>query len=225
MCKEWRDFLVHYLHICGLEWSSNLEIEFLPHFYLRKKVAEYFFVKLQIKNKSRYIFFNVSSSITFIGSTDEESDYELEYDTLSHGSDEAWFDVRELGAPGTEEGVEYSDFVDASCSGTSTSQGTLPLTETEAGSTENQEASNQNGHLPIDEMSQIDTSSTEISRDDVDDDEHYGLDDMERLMSEIGNMRDNLRLMPDFQRRDMAAKLAMRMATMFGATSDEEEVW
>jgi hypothetical protein len=52
-------------------------------------------------------------------------------------------------------------------------------------------------------------------------DDHYGLDDLERLMSEIGNMRSNLRLVPDFQRREMAAKLAMKMATMFGDSDDE----
>lgn len=154
-------------------------------------------------------------SITFVGSTDEESDYELEYETLSHGSDEAWYDVRELGASETE-GVEYSDFTDAaSCSGASTSHGVHLLTESGSG---------ENGHMSINETSQIDTNSTEIFHDEVDDNEHYGLDDMERLMSEIGNVRDNLRLMPDFQRREMAAKLAMRMAAMFGATSDEEEV-
>ena len=50
------------------------------------------------------------------------------------------------------------------------------------------------------------------------------LDDLEQLMSEIGNMRAGLRLMPDFQRREMAAKLAMKMASIFGGESDEEEI-
>ena len=50
------------------------------------------------------------------------------------------------------------------------------------------------------------------------------LEDLEQLMSEIGNMRAGLRLMPDFQRRDMAAKLAMKMASIFGGESDEEEI-
>lgn len=58
---------------------------------------------------------------------------------------------------------------------------------------------------------------------DILEDEHYGLDDLEKLMSEIGNMRSNLRLMPDFQRREMAAKLAMKMAAMFG--DDDEEAF
>ncbi|XP_037495196.1 uncharacterized protein LOC105628588 isoform X3 [Jatropha curcas] len=51
----------------------------------------------------------------------------------------------------------------------------------------------------------------------------FEFEDLEQLMSEIGNIRDNLRFMPDFQRREMAAKLAMKMATMFGGGSDDEE--
>ncbi|RYQ81255.1 hypothetical protein Ahy_Scaffold1g107233 isoform E [Arachis hypogaea] len=49
------------------------------------------------------------------------------------------------------------------------------------------------------------------------------LDDLEQMMSEIGNMRASLRLMPDFQRREMAAKLAMKMASVFEGESDDEE--
>ncbi|KAK4858551.1 hypothetical protein QYF36_018281 [Acer negundo] len=40
----------------------------------------------------------------------------------------------------------------------------------------------------------------------------FNFEDSEQLMSEIGSMRNNLRLMPDFQRREMAANLAMKMA-------------
>lgn len=36
-------------------------------------------------------------------------------------------------------------------------------------------------------------------------------------------MRDNLTLMPDFQRRNMAVKLALQMDAMFGGGSDDEE--
>lgn len=50
------------------------------------------------------------------------------------------------------------------------------------------------------------------------------VEDLEQLMSEIGNMRSGLRLMPDFQRREMAAKLAMKMASLFGGDSDEGEL-
>lgn len=51
----------------------------------------------------------------------------------------------------------------------------------------------------------------------------FYFEDLEQLMSEIGNIRDNLCLMPDFQRREMAAKLAMKMASMFGGGSSDEE--
>lgn len=58
--------------------------------------------------------------------------------------------------------------------------------------------------------------------DDPDKGAHLELEDLEHLMSEISNMRSNSRLMPDFQRRDMAAKLAMRMAALFGDWSGDE---
>ncbi|MED6194886.1 hypothetical protein PIB30_032668 [Stylosanthes scabra] len=51
------------------------------------------------------------------------------------------------------------------------------------------------------------------------------MDDLECEKSDtgkVGNMRSSLRLMPDFQ-REMDAKLAMKMASVFGGESDEEE--
>lgn len=86
---------------------------------------------------------------------------------------------------------------------------------------------------------QLTTSSTEFQNHDdravvhsmvnserdgkLDESECLELEDLEQLMSEIGNMRTGLRLMPDFQRREMAAKLAMKMASLFGGESDEGE--
>ncbi|KAK6916969.1 B3 DNA binding domain [Dillenia turbinata] len=49
------------------------------------------------------------------------------------------------------------------------------------------------------------------------------LEDLEQLMFEIGNMRDNLRLMPDFQRSKIAAQSAMKLAIMFGGSSEHED--
>ncbi|KAG9440705.1 hypothetical protein H6P81_020870 [Aristolochia fimbriata] len=57
----------------------------------------------------------------------------------------------------------------------------------------------------------------------MDEDTHVGMEDLEHLMCEISHMRENLRLMPDFQRKEMAAKLAMKMAAMFADSSDEDE--
>lgn len=60
--------------------------------------------------------------------------------------------------------------------------------------------------------------STELEEND-----HLGFEDVEQLMNEIGNIRGSLRLMPDFQRREMAGKLAMKMAAMFGGDSSGDE--
>lgn len=43
------------------------------------------------------------------------------------------------------------------------------------------------------------------------------------FMCEIGNMRSSLRLMADFQRREIAVELDMKMAAMFGDSSRGEE--
>jgi hypothetical protein len=48
-----------------------------------------------------------------------------------------------------------------------------------------------------------------------------GMDDMEQLIHEMANMRENMRILSDGQRREMAAHLAIRMATMFN--NDDEE--
>ncbi|XP_042060439.1 uncharacterized protein LOC121804820 [Salvia splendens] len=58
---------------------------------------------------------------------------------------------------------------------------------------------------------------------ELDNEKTYEIEDLETLMAEIGNVRNGLRLMPDFQRREMAAKLAMKMAAMFGDSSAGEE--
>ncbi|KAL2514796.1 GTP binding [Forsythia ovata] len=59
--------------------------------------------------------------------------------------------------------------------------------------------------------------------DGPDESKTYDFEDVEMLMSENGNMRSSLRLMPDFQMRETAAKLAMKMAAMFGNSSGGEE--
>ncbi len=47
------------------------------------------------------------------------------------------------------------------------------------------------------------------------------MEDMHQLMFDMANMRDNMRVLSDGQRREMAAHLAIRMATMFN--NDDEE--
>lgn len=145
----------------------------------------------------------------------EESDYELEYDVLSAGSADPW------------DGTEHE---------------WISATSLEAGGSNprdnpNTECEHEDG-FKSDKVLQPSTSGTAFEDEsdkevvpDIDDFEDekanrgkvLDLEDLEQMMSEIGNMRSSLRLMPDFQRREMAAKLAMKMASVFGGESDQEE--
>lgn len=55
----------------------------------------------------------------------------------------------------------------------------------------------------------------------VKNDKEHGAEDLEKLMHEMASMRENMRNMSDGQRREMAAQLAMRMASVF--LDDDEE--
>ncbi|KAF2291675.1 hypothetical protein GH714_028070 [Hevea brasiliensis] len=107
--------------------------------------------------------------------SEEESDYEVEYEVLSAGSAEPWDDTH--------------------------GDGFLQMDDKEV--------------VPKVADPNKDTETNEVTP--------FDFEDLEQLMSEIGNMRDNMRFMPDFQRREMAAELAMKMAAMFGGGTDDEE--
>ncbi|MCD7459514.1 hypothetical protein HAX54_041160 [Datura stramonium] len=144
--------------------------------------------------------------------SDEESDYELEYEILSAGSAEPWDD--------TDIGWVSAD-------------GPVATTGTE-GSVSNGKSEERliTGEMqPSSSASQLEGESdrkkiprADAADDDSEDDKGttYDFENLEQLMSEIGNVRDSLRLMPDFQRREMAANLAMKMAAMFGDSSGDE---
>ncbi|XP_028776732.1 uncharacterized protein LOC114733432 [Neltuma alba] len=136
-------------------------------------------------------------------SSSEESDYELEYEVLSDGSADPRDDTQQRWVSATP--------LDA---GKSVSQNN-PISDSEL-----------KDGTKSDKNLQPSTSSTVLQDEgdkEVGDSEEDGvsgkgldLEDLEQLMSEIGNMRAGLRLMPDFQRREMAAKLTLKMASVFG---------
>lgn len=135
----------------------------------------------------------------------------MEYEVLSAGSADPWDD--------TEQGWVSASALDAG--------GSVPQNNSII------ESEHEDG-IKSDKKLQPSTSSTvlqdesdkEVADSEGDGEAGKGLDleDLEQLMSEIGNMRAGLRLMPDFQRREMAAKLALKMASMFGGGSDDEEL-
>lgn len=160
------------------------------------------------------------------GSSEEESDYEFEYDILSAGSaepyddtDKEWGWVSANGVAGTSDMGRldaHNNLVQENETGsvneeprTSTSTAALHGVINKEVVVPNVEEPDQDTEL--DQAQELDAGTT------------FEIEDLEQLMSEIGNMRDSLRLMPDFQRREMAAKLAMKMASMFGGESDNEQ--
>lgn len=68
----------------------------------------------------------------------------------------------------------------------------------------------------------VEISSIEVTKKPVfKNDKEHGAEDLEKMMHEMTSMRENMRNMSDAQRREMAAQLAMRMASMF--LDDDEE--
>ncbi|KAG6395133.1 hypothetical protein SASPL_145772 [Salvia splendens] len=147
-------------------------------------------------------------------SEEEESDYEPEYEVLSSASAEPWDDIGWMSADGP----------------ISTSESGMPMEKVpETSGRESEDKS-------IREENQRSTSASQLPKEldhekafeadstsELNNDKTYEFEDLEMLMAEIGNVRNGLRLMPDFQRREMAAKLAMKMAVMFGDSSGGEE--
>ncbi|CAH1437103.1 unnamed protein product [Lactuca virosa] len=136
-------------------------------------------------------------------SSDEEPNYEFEYEILSAGSIEEQWDDSDVSwvsaTKDTSESIINNEREIKVDMQPSTSTSTSKLQE------------------------EIDNEKANEGNDNDDDGgKVFEVENMEQLMSEIGNVRDSLRLMPDFQRREMAANLAMKMASMFGDSSGDE---
>ncbi|CAN6680631.1 hypothetical protein ACFX13_018467 [Malus domestica] len=157
--------------------------------------------------------------------SDEESDYEFEYEVLSAGSadpfddTEEWVSANVFAGPSDMRGLAAQSNLVLKCkeeNGTSCGK-QEPHASTSTAALD--DGINKGGVSNAEKPDQ----DTELDQaQEPDEGSNVEFEDLEQLMSEIGNMRDSLRLMPDFQRRDMAAKLAMKMATMFGGGSDDE---
>lgn len=156
----------------------------------------------------------------------EESDYEFDYEVLSEGSAEPFDDTG-------REDLSFSGSSTARDIGESSHQGgSLTESHTSNGTVcDNKELKPRALNVveesaPNAEEISKDTqqSSAEMNKDTEaeSEDKHLDFEDLDQLMSEIGNMRSSMRLMPDFQRREMAAQLALKMAAMFGGLSDDE---
>lgn len=260
-CLEWcLQYNIEYIEACASNsdfdkcLSVNGDIQGVARLY--GALSAHMWPGMVMKSGERV---TSNSPIEKEGMSDDESDYEIEYEVLSRGSDDPWeytgasfnelpstsgqagFDNEQMTVSNTE-GLQHDKGdgngaqADLSNSGTTndasssqcidfsleTSKG-----EVDCGSETVEKPGQKHEGEKVAEKSSSEVEAQEAGRRTVenivlDQDAHYGYEDLERLMSEIGNMRDNLRLMPDFQRRDMAAKLAMKMASMFADSSDED---
>lgn len=142
-------------------------------------------------------------------SSEEETDYEAAYEVLSGGSAELWDDTEDgwvSAIPPIASSVESTDL--------------KLISEAEMA-----ESSASASYKCRENDEEVECKGDEAyTSDNLDTGAHLELEDLEHLMSEIANMRSNSRLMPDFQRREMAAKLAMQMAALFGDCSGDEGV-
>ncbi|XVE50205.1 hypothetical protein DITRI_Ditri01bG0143200 [Diplodiscus trichospermus] len=155
-------------------------------------------------------------------SSEEENDYQFEYEALSAGSAEPWDDTGEewVSASAASTVLDTGKSIDGENSTTECVQGNMTRYEKEA---LQPFATVSASEEKIDRVEPNAAEPNGSSTSELDDGTYYDFEDLDQLMSEIGNIRSNLRLMPDFQRREMAAKLAMKMAAMFGGGSDDEE--
>ncbi|CAJ2635950.1 unnamed protein product [Trifolium pratense] len=147
----------------------------------------------------------------------EESDYEQDYEVLSAGSadwdetEQGWISATSLDAGGSS---APQNNLNTSCEHDDGSKSDKELQRTTSSAAFQDEGDTAVVHSIVD--SEGDGK--------LDDSDCLEIEDLEQLMSEIGNMRSGVRLMPDFQRREMAAKLAMKMASLFGGDSDDGEI-
>ncbi|KAJ6811592.1 uncharacterized protein M6B38_135705 [Iris pallida] len=171
--------------------------------------------------------------------TDDESDFEIEYEVLSGPPDDPWEFVsstsKEAGIGDEQVTIRNNQDLDHEIAvgdknvDLSTSKASIGASSHSNDISSETILSQTCGGDTVAEQLTSEVEAREVggnTADSVESDEdaHYGHEDLERLMCEIGSMRDSLRLMPDFQRRDMAAKLAVKMASMFGYSSDEDGI-
>ncbi|KAK6162724.1 hypothetical protein DH2020_002565 [Rehmannia glutinosa] len=133
--------------------------------------------------------------------SEEESDYEPEYEILSSGSAEPWDDIGWMSADGP---------VSTSGTGRTLDRDTDILDrEREVKSVGKEyQPSTSAPQLP-EELDHEEASLTHEADSQLDEDKAYDFEDLEMLMAEI--------------EEEMAAKLAMKMAAMFGDSSGGEE--
>lgn len=176
--------------------------------------------------------------------SDDDSEYEIEYELLSNGSAEPWDGVEDPWVAvnnGTQDihitderenihesqnvPVEQPSNIQAqeqnACASILESNGSVSQTPVLSIHDGNHSEATTSLISIVTEQGELE-ERTEHSIEDSETRERRepAFDDLEQLMHEMARMRENLRLIPDPLRKEMAGRLAMKMASIF---SDDEE--
>eukprot|EP00252_Welwitschia_mirabilis_P002522 TRINITY_DN12488_c0_g1_i1.p1 TRINITY_DN12488_c0_g1~~TRINITY_DN12488_c0_g1_i1.p1 ORF type:complete len:420 (-),score=104.86 TRINITY_DN12488_c0_g1_i1:63-1322(-) len=156
--------------------------------------------------------------------SEDESNYEIEYELLSNGSadfDDSWVSVdssvRCSIAPEQRDNTEFHE------NSNKPSNSEVKSHDVPIGSIEVKGSTSQTGSVSEAENKSATTSvASTMTNADVTSQKEVSMNDLEQLMHEMAYMRENLRLMPDSHRREIAGKLAMKMAYIFADEGDSD---
>ncbi|KAL2633388.1 hypothetical protein R1flu_004867 [Riccia fluitans] len=172
-------------------------------------------------------------------SSDDDSDYYIEYELLSNGSAEPWdgsgWEEQWTQAPAAQDVLTVeTNGNTASSNGTadshygdsvSTASPPVGIQSPQIVQVENEEAVTQRNRT-VESANEVENRArSEDAENSVALNAHVGsdFDEIEQLMHEMTTMRENMRNVSDHHRREMAAQLAMRMAAMFDDDDEGDE--
>ncbi|KAL3694309.1 hypothetical protein R1sor_007960 [Riccia sorocarpa] len=171
--------------------------------------------------------------------SDDDSDYYVEYELLSNGSAEPWdgsgWEEQWTQAPAAQDERVVETNGDAAASNGTAESHNGDSVSAASPAVGVEQSSNEPQHVQVDNEvvternGTVESTSEGENESRRDNDASVGLnthvesdyDAIEQLMNEMASMRENMRNVSDQRRREMAAQLAMRMAAMFN--DDDEE--
>ncbi|GLJ39285.1 hypothetical protein SUGI_0801690 [Cryptomeria japonica] len=178
--------------------------------------------------------------------SDDDSEFEIEYELLSNGSAEPWDGVeepwmtvdnctneilvREEGENNEPQDLPHGQADKMQVQEQNVATSIPPQRDGLASHTSVVSVHDNNKSEASSSLTSIitaqDLSGAPETKQGIEDAETRGrrersFEELEQLMLEMAHMRENLRLMPDTQRKEMAARLALKMASTF---ADKEEL-
>lgn len=245
-CLEWcNKNNIEYIEACaindGFDKCLSIDGDSQGINRIREALYAHMWPGMVIKSQSKSAGIPVLPKEEF---SDDDSEYEIEYELLSNGSAEPWDGVedpwvavnngtQDIHVTDERENIQESQNVHVEqpsniqvqkqnvC--TSFLQRNGSVSQTPMLSVHDEDHAEATTSLVSSTIEQGELEErTECSLEDAENRgrREHAFDDLEQLMHEMARMRENLRLIPDPLRKEMAGRLAMKMASIF---SDDEE--